>query len=167
MCIYCIISCSKNPILFTSDGMRYCRSNWPGLYLFCCYQPSCCQPTGLILGLFLFHKSSLFTGVVGCGAAEATGPGLCSQPTELTLGFFFCCFINPPIFTTPAGEISRKVQWVDVTDEPKQRMNWRDLDDPEAVVGGGVAYNIVCWGGTQKAVHRVVRQMIGWINIIL
>eukprot|EP01086_Lenisia_limosa_P006761 TRINITY_DN25862_c0_g1_i1.p1 TRINITY_DN25862_c0_g1~~TRINITY_DN25862_c0_g1_i1.p1 ORF type:complete len:373 (-),score=99.06 TRINITY_DN25862_c0_g1_i1:42-1160(-) len=32
-----------------------------------------------------------------------------------------------------AGEISRKVQWVDVTDEPKQRMNWRDLDDPEAV----------------------------------
>ena len=21
--------------------MRYCRSDWPGLYLFCCYQPEC------------------------------------------------------------------------------------------------------------------------------
>ena len=24
-----------------SDGMRCCRSDWPGLCLFCCYQPSC------------------------------------------------------------------------------------------------------------------------------
>ena len=26
---------------FTSDGMRCCRSYWPGRCLFCCYQPSC------------------------------------------------------------------------------------------------------------------------------
>ena len=24
-----------------NDGMRCCRSDWPGLCLFCCYQPSC------------------------------------------------------------------------------------------------------------------------------
>ena len=24
-----------------SDGMRCCRSDWPGLCLFCCYQPLC------------------------------------------------------------------------------------------------------------------------------
>ena len=24
-----------------SDGMRCCRSDWPGLFLFCCYQPLC------------------------------------------------------------------------------------------------------------------------------
>ena len=25
----------------SSDGMRCCRRDWPGLCLFCCYQPSC------------------------------------------------------------------------------------------------------------------------------
>ena len=27
--------------LVRSDGMQCCRSDWPGLFLFCCHQPSC------------------------------------------------------------------------------------------------------------------------------
>ena len=30
----------------------FVSSDWPGLCLFCCYQPVCCQPTELILGFF-------------------------------------------------------------------------------------------------------------------
>mgnify|MGYP003571763443 CR=1 FL=1 len=39
-----------------SDGMRCCRSDWPGLCLFCCYQPSCVV-SQQILGYFGFSLS--------------------------------------------------------------------------------------------------------------
>ena len=38
-------------------GMRCCRSDWPGLCLFC-YQPSCVVSQQSWFGLFLFHKLS-------------------------------------------------------------------------------------------------------------
>ena len=44
--------------LFISDGMRCCRSDWPGFGLFCCYQPLVNRDN---FGLFLFHKFSNFT----------------------------------------------------------------------------------------------------------
>ena len=28
-------------VVYWSDGMRFCRSDWPGLCLFYCYQPLC------------------------------------------------------------------------------------------------------------------------------
>ena len=41
--------------------MRCCRSDWPGLCLFCCYQPLCVVSQQSRFGLFLFHKVSNFT----------------------------------------------------------------------------------------------------------
>ena len=35
-----------------SDGMRCCRSDWPGLFLFCCCQPSCVVSQQSWFGLF-------------------------------------------------------------------------------------------------------------------
>ena len=44
-----------------SDGMWCCRSDWPGLCWFCCYQPLCVVSQQGWFGLFLFHKFSNFT----------------------------------------------------------------------------------------------------------
>ena len=44
-----ILSMAINTFVRLSDGMRYCRSDWPGLCLFCCYQPLC-----VVLGFFCF-----------------------------------------------------------------------------------------------------------------
>ena len=41
--------------------MRCCRSDWPGLCLFCCYQPSCVVSQQSWFWAFLFHKYSNFT----------------------------------------------------------------------------------------------------------
>ena len=53
----------KFPILPVrwSNGMRCRRSDWPGLFLFCCYQPLCVVSQQSRFGLFLFHKFSNFT----------------------------------------------------------------------------------------------------------
>ena len=36
-----------------SDGMRYCRSDWPGLCLFCCYYPRVLTANRVDLGFFV------------------------------------------------------------------------------------------------------------------
>ena len=43
-----------------SDGIRCCRSDWPGLCfcVFCCYQPSCVNR--VYFGLFFLFVSSIF-----------------------------------------------------------------------------------------------------------
>ena len=46
---------------FPSHGMRCCRSDWPGLCLFCCYQSSCVVSQQSWFLAFLFHKFSNFT----------------------------------------------------------------------------------------------------------
>ena len=44
-CCYCycciVVLYMQRYYKFSSYGMRCCRSDWPGLFLFCCYQPSC------------------------------------------------------------------------------------------------------------------------------
>ena len=54
---YCVLN---NPFpLHWSDGMRCCRSDWPGLCLFCCYQLLCIVSQQSWLGVFfLCHKFS-------------------------------------------------------------------------------------------------------------
>ena len=45
-----------------SDEMRCCRSDWPGLCLFCCYQPLCViSQQSWFWAFFLFHQFSNFT----------------------------------------------------------------------------------------------------------
>ena len=39
-----------------SDGMRCCRSDWPGLWLFCCYQLSCVVSQQSWFGSFFWFK---------------------------------------------------------------------------------------------------------------
>ena len=41
-----------------SDVMRCCRSDWPGLCLFCCSQPSCAVANRADFGLFFISKIS-------------------------------------------------------------------------------------------------------------
>ena len=41
--------------------VRCCKSDWPGLCMFCCYQPFCIVSQQSLFGLFLFHKFSNFT----------------------------------------------------------------------------------------------------------
>ena len=51
------------PSLRWSDGMRCCRSDWPGLCLFNCYQPLCIisQQSWFGVFFFFFHKLFNFT----------------------------------------------------------------------------------------------------------
>ena len=49
-----------SPNCTISNRMRCCRSDWPGLCLFCCYQPLCVVSQELIWA-FLLHQLSNFT----------------------------------------------------------------------------------------------------------
>ena len=50
------------------DGMRCCKSDWPGLCLFCCFQPSCAW------AFFLFHKCPSFYLFFFCFIITAPPP---------------------------------------------------------------------------------------------
>ena len=57
-----LISIFISYVVRWSDGMRYCKSDLPGLCLFCCHQPSYAVSHRVDFGLlfFLFHKFSTF-----------------------------------------------------------------------------------------------------------
>ena len=107
-----------------SDGMRCCRSDWPGLCLFCCYQPLCVVSQQRWFGLFFcfinFPIISTFTPIFFIEISFVLLPPpplewwdavlqkrlawalfvlllstlVCCQPKELIWAFFFFCFLN-------------------------------------------------------------------------
>ena len=55
------VCCAFTPILFIEISMGCGRSDWPWLFLFCCYQPSCVVSQQSWFRLFCFNTFSNFT----------------------------------------------------------------------------------------------------------
>ena len=79
-CGFLVQFCSPPPP--PPDGMRCCRSDWPGLCLFC-FNPCVCQPTEMIWA-FLFHKlTNLPTNIIHRIFFHFTPPPPAALPSSL------------------------------------------------------------------------------------
>ena len=86
-----------------SDGMRCCRSDWPVLCLFCCYQPSSVVSQQSWFWAFLFHKFSYFTPPPPLAVSRRRDLKLIITSATMNSDRFAEFFGGVPVFNIPGA----------------------------------------------------------------